>query len=112
MRAHFPAAAAQPHVGGVFDQHRRHAPDRSDPGFREDREIATEFRAHYGLAPGTPLQLPRIFDSRFYSMYYKKCSKLEPSDVSSIRCRPPNRRPQLLAWLCRLSASVLSDRLR
>src|ERR1700722_18756881 len=39
MRANRDAAAAQPHVGGVFDQHRGYPADRSDSGFREDRKI-------------------------------------------------------------------------
>jgi acetyl esterase/lipase len=40
MRSHLHAAAAQPHVGSVCDQHRGYAFDRRDSGIREDGEIA------------------------------------------------------------------------
>ena len=39
VRPHVPAAAAQPHVGSVFDQHRGCAADRSDFGFRQDGQV-------------------------------------------------------------------------
>ena len=39
-RVHLHAAAAQPHVGSVCDQHGGYAPDRRDSGVREDGEIA------------------------------------------------------------------------
>ena len=44
MRARAPAAAAQPHVGSVFDQHCRYAADRRNPGFRESGQIAGSSR--------------------------------------------------------------------
>src|SRR6478735_11026205 len=36
------AAAAQPHVGRLCDQHRGHAPDRRNSGVREDGEVAAK----------------------------------------------------------------------
>ena len=40
MRARLHAAAAQPHLGSLCDQHRGYAADGRDSGVREEREIA------------------------------------------------------------------------
>ena len=39
VRAHLHAAAAQPHVGGLRDQHRGYAADRRNSGICEDGEV-------------------------------------------------------------------------
>src|SRR5437868_5951444 len=51
MRTRLHAAAAQPHLGSLCDQHRRYAVDGRDYGVREDGEVAAfEKNACYFVA--------------------------------------------------------------
>jgi len=59
------AAAARPHVRGLFDQHFGHAAHRPDFGFREDEQIAAVIR-RWVIASRVGLDhvwlTPRFFD--------------------------------------------------
>ena len=64
------AAAAQPYVGGLFDQHLRYPADRPDSRFRQDREIAAALllaRHHQRLRKNGRWMLCSIRQERMFT---------------------------------------------